>query len=378
MSPPASRSARGRSRGGWTSRSRRPPSATSWPISRRRACSTLRTPRPAACRPTPACGSTSTACSRSATSPTRSSARSRASAPCAAAASRACCRTRRPRCRRCRATPASSPPRSTSGPFRHVEFVPLSPGRALVVVVGDNGMVENRVIDVPLGMSVATLVEAGNYLTARLAGRSFAEARGRILDEIEQHRTPARRADREGGLGRARDLERRPGATRRRLPDRPRPRQAARGRHQPRRPRADPRPVRDARRAPGHSAAGRADPVGQEHADLHRRGEPAVQPLGLRDDRGPLHRRGRGRPRRHRAGRHRRDRPDPHELRPDHPAGRLHRARGQPAAWAPPIRRRDDEREQTDRGGRGVRRAARTWRQRPTRRRRLRPRSIRS
>ena len=74
-------------------------------------------------------------------------------------------------------------------PFKHIEFVPLSPGRALVIVVGDNGLVENRVIDVPLGMSVATLIEAGNYLTARLAGRSFAEARASILGEIEDHRS---------------------------------------------------------------------------------------------------------------------------------------------------------------------------------------------
>jgi len=74
-------------------------------------------------------------------------------------------------------------------PFRHVEFVPLSPGRALVIVVSDNGLVENRVIDVPLGMSVATLVEAGNYLTARLAGRSFAEAKATIVEEMEQHRS---------------------------------------------------------------------------------------------------------------------------------------------------------------------------------------------
>ena len=74
-------------------------------------------------------------------------------------------------------------------PFRHIEFVLLSPGRALVIVVGDNGMVENRVIDVPLGMSVSTLIEAGNYLTAKLAGRSFGEARFSILEEIEQHRS---------------------------------------------------------------------------------------------------------------------------------------------------------------------------------------------
>lgn len=74
-------------------------------------------------------------------------------------------------------------------PFRHIEFVPLSPGRALVIVVSDNGLVENRVIDVPLGMSVSTLVEAGNYLTARLAGRSFAEARASIAEEIAQQRS---------------------------------------------------------------------------------------------------------------------------------------------------------------------------------------------
>jgi heat-inducible transcriptional repressor len=74
-------------------------------------------------------------------------------------------------------------------PFKHVEFVPLAPGRALVVVVADNGMVENRVIEVPVGMSASTLIEAGNYLTARLAGRNLAEARELIRQEIEERRS---------------------------------------------------------------------------------------------------------------------------------------------------------------------------------------------
>ena len=74
-------------------------------------------------------------------------------------------------------------------PFKHIEFVPLGPTRALVVLVSDNGLVENRVVEVPIGMPASTLVEAGNYLTARLAGRSFADARARIQDEIEQRRT---------------------------------------------------------------------------------------------------------------------------------------------------------------------------------------------
>ncbi len=34
---------------------------------------------------------------------------------------------------------------------KHIEFVPLEPGKALVVLVGDDGSVENRVIDLPRG-----------------------------------------------------------------------------------------------------------------------------------------------------------------------------------------------------------------------------------
>ena len=74
-------------------------------------------------------------------------------------------------------------------PFKHVEFVPLATGRALVVVVTDNGMVENRVIEIPIGMSPSTLIEAGNYLTARLSGRNFAEAHLMVLREIEERTT---------------------------------------------------------------------------------------------------------------------------------------------------------------------------------------------
>ncbi len=73
-------------------------------------------------------------------------------------------------------------------PFKHVEFVPLGPGRALVILVTDNGMVENRVIEVPFDMPISRLIEAGNYLTARLSGRNFAEARRLIETEIASDR----------------------------------------------------------------------------------------------------------------------------------------------------------------------------------------------
>ena len=40
----------------------------------------------------------------------------------------------------------------SEGAVRHIEFVPLGPGRALVVLVGSDGQVENRVIETPPGL----------------------------------------------------------------------------------------------------------------------------------------------------------------------------------------------------------------------------------
>ncbi|NMM45053.1 heat-inducible transcriptional repressor HrcA [Rhodospirillaceae bacterium KN72] len=76
----------------------------------------------------------------------------------------------------------------TEGILKHIEFVPLGPGRALVVMVTETGMVENRVIDLPLGLPSSALIEATNYLTARLVGHSVADARDRIADEIDAHK----------------------------------------------------------------------------------------------------------------------------------------------------------------------------------------------
>jgi heat-inducible transcriptional repressor len=73
-------------------------------------------------------------------------------------------------------------------PFKQIEFLPLGPGRALVVVVADNGILENRVIEVPVDVGASSLIEAGNYLTARLTGRSFGEAREIIEREMAAQR----------------------------------------------------------------------------------------------------------------------------------------------------------------------------------------------
>ena len=64
--------------------------------------------------------------------------------------------------------------------LKHIEFVRLEPEKALAVLVSEDGRVENRVIDTPAGMPSSTLVEASNYLNARMRGRTLAEARAEI------------------------------------------------------------------------------------------------------------------------------------------------------------------------------------------------------
>src|SRR5882762_7733776 len=68
--------------------------------------------------------------------------------------------------------------------LKHVEFVPLEPGKALVVLVGDDQSVENRVIDLPAGLPPSSLVEAANYLNAHIRGLTLGEARARIEKEM--------------------------------------------------------------------------------------------------------------------------------------------------------------------------------------------------
>jgi heat-inducible transcriptional repressor len=72
--------------------------------------------------------------------------------------------------------------------LKHVEFVALAPGRALVVLVTEDGLVENRVIEVPLGLPPSSLVAAGNFLNARLVGRTIEEAKAAVAAEIDAQR----------------------------------------------------------------------------------------------------------------------------------------------------------------------------------------------
>jgi heat-inducible transcriptional repressor len=71
--------------------------------------------------------------------------------------------------------------------LKHIEFVRLEPERALVVLVGEDGQVENRVVNLPLGLPSSALTEAGNFLNARIRGKTLAEAKTEYERAIEQN-----------------------------------------------------------------------------------------------------------------------------------------------------------------------------------------------
>lgn len=61
--------------------------------------------------------------------------------------------------------------------LKHIEFIRLEPAKGLVVLVGEDGHVENRLIDLPEGLPASSLTEAANFLNAHLRGKTLGEAR---------------------------------------------------------------------------------------------------------------------------------------------------------------------------------------------------------
>lgn len=73
--------------------------------------------------------------------------------------------------------------------IRQFAFAALSPTQALAILVGVDGSVENRVIDLPPGVTPSALIEAGNYLSARLSGQTLAEATAAIYADLQAGRS---------------------------------------------------------------------------------------------------------------------------------------------------------------------------------------------
>lgn len=77
----------------------------------------------------------------------------------------------------------------TEKPVKQIQFVKLDEGRVLIVLVLQDGMIENRVMNVGSDIPASSLIAASNYLNDRLAGRTVDDVRQQIMREIEDNRT---------------------------------------------------------------------------------------------------------------------------------------------------------------------------------------------
>ncbi|MCR8549549.1 heat-inducible transcriptional repressor HrcA [Salipiger sp. P9] len=73
-------------------------------------------------------------------------------------------------------------------PIKHIEFVSLGHDRALVVLVFADGHVENRLFTPPPGQTPSSMREAANFLNALIEGKTLAELRRVMADEIIRRR----------------------------------------------------------------------------------------------------------------------------------------------------------------------------------------------
>lgn len=72
--------------------------------------------------------------------------------------------------------------------LKHMEFVALGPGKALTVLVGDDGSVENRAIEIPADLPPSALQQAANFINARCQGKTLPESQKLVRDEVENIR----------------------------------------------------------------------------------------------------------------------------------------------------------------------------------------------
>ncbi len=73
-------------------------------------------------------------------------------------------------------------------PIKHIEFVSLTPERALVVLVFADGHVENRVFTPPVGQTPSSMREAANFMNALAEGKTLSELRRDVREQISTRR----------------------------------------------------------------------------------------------------------------------------------------------------------------------------------------------
>ena len=73
--------------------------------------------------------------------------------------------------------------------FQHIEFVPISGTRILVVLVTSGNQVQQKTVDIGESVGASELVQAANFLNAEFAGRKLDEVREGVMQRLKEERS---------------------------------------------------------------------------------------------------------------------------------------------------------------------------------------------
>jgi heat-inducible transcriptional repressor len=76
-------------------------------------------------------------------------------------------------------------PRAKKIAFKHIEFLELSKNRILVIIVTDDGGVQNRVLYTENNYNKQNLLEASNFFNQHYAGYNIEEVKSRLVNELK-------------------------------------------------------------------------------------------------------------------------------------------------------------------------------------------------
>lgn len=79
-------------------------------------------------------------------------------------------------------------PRIDTGTISHLEFVKLRDDQLLAVIAASTGQVQNKVVQIDFALEPGDLERINNYLRELVVGRTLAEIRARVSQELEDER----------------------------------------------------------------------------------------------------------------------------------------------------------------------------------------------
>ncbi|BCM25545.1 heat-inducible transcriptional repressor HrcA [Methyloradius palustris] len=77
-------------------------------------------------------------------------------------------------------------PKRKSIAFRHLEFLPLSEKRILVIIVTSDGSVQNRIIITEKSYSASELTQATNFFNQHYSGSTFEQVQKKLHEELKE------------------------------------------------------------------------------------------------------------------------------------------------------------------------------------------------